>query len=220
MTLDVRSIAPAFAVLAASLAGAAGCAGEPPRVETATAGGGGEATVLAFTDDDASWGTFHSKRFALTVPLPEGRAWRIDDHTTPSTTARHGATRSTLIVRTFVEPGLMNRQRCEDRARELGLVPAARLETVEDLATVGPEAFDTRVWAALEPGATDDAKIVGHLFAFGAFIRKCLFFHYASEVPSARQESVLSARLALVRVRVLGGITLDDFDAVSRERPR
>jgi len=221
MSLAAGRIRPLAAVLAlaASCASTAGCAAEPPRVESA-AGASIPPPAATFDDDDKGWGKFHSKRFALTIPLPEGRAWRIDDRSTPSLTAKHDATRSVLVLRTFVEPALMNRQRCEERARELGLVPSKTMRTVEDLVTVGPEAFDTRVWAALEPGATEDAPIAGHLFAFGAFVHKCLFFHFTSDVASARDESVLSARLALVRVRILAGLVLDDFDAVGRERPR
>src|SRR5207302_616791 len=32
---------------------------------------------------------FHSKRFALSLPLPDGRAWRIDDHSHVELVATH-----------------------------------------------------------------------------------------------------------------------------------
>jgi hypothetical protein len=54
-----------------------------------------------------------------------------------------------------------------------------------------------------------DAPVGGHIFAFGAFIRQCLFVHFESEVPSAKEEEVLSSRLALVKVRLVGAIALD-----------
>jgi hypothetical protein len=120
----------------------------------------------------------------------------------------HEATRSRLVLATWNERELMNRARCEERARARGLVPAD-LETVEDSATVGPEAFDTRVWVAVRPGKTAEAPVSGHVFAFGAFIRRCLFVHFESEVPTGKDEEVLSSRLALVKVRLVGALVMD-----------
>jgi hypothetical protein len=195
--------------------------GAPAHVESATnAAPPQEAVASGFSDDDKGWAKYHSKRFSLSLPMPDGRNWKIDDHSRPELTATHPATRSTLVFGITNEGELMNRQKCEERARQQGLVPARDLRTVDDEVTVGPEAFDTRVWVALEPGKTEAAPIVGHLFAFGAYVRRCMFFHLTSEVGAAKDESVLSSRLATARVRMLGGITVDDFDAVPREKPQ
>jgi len=162
---------------------------------------------------------FHSKRFGLTLPLPDGRAWRIDDHKHVELVATHAATSSTLTVLSFTDPDLVNRQKCEEKAREKGLVPRAELRTVEDQVVTGPEAYDTRVWTAIEPPPTPSKPLVGHVIAFGGFLRKCLFFHFRSEVPTPRDEDVLSTRLAVMRLRVLDGIKVDPFIEPPKEKP-
>ncbi|WP_394851176.1 hypothetical protein [Pendulispora rubella] len=205
----------------------AGCAETTPanveRPTVAEPGSDGD-TLLSF--DTNHWGAFHSKRFGLTLPVPEPKNWAVDDHSQRDLMVRHPKTRSFVQVYATTEPSLVNRQRCEERARALGIVPetaaskVTALKTVEDEATVGPGAYDTRIWVAIAPGATDKDPIVGHVFAFGGYVRKCLFFHFQTEVASARDESALSARLALVRTRVLGSVALDDFDSVPKENVR
>jgi len=211
---------PSSAGFAAALTMTMACGG-PAHVESATsAAPPQDATASGFSDDDRGWAKYHSKRFSLSIPVPDGKNWKIDDHSRRELFATHASTRSTFVFATSNEGELMNRQKCEERARTQGLVPAGELRTVDDEVTVGPEAFDTRVWVALEPGKTEAAPIVGHLFAFGAYVRRCMFFHLTSEVATAKDESVLSSRLATARVRMLGGITVDDFDAVPREKPQ
>jgi hypothetical protein len=162
----------------------------------------------AFPREETRWPKFHSVRFRVTLPLPDGKAWKIDDHSQPELNAAHDATRSHLVFSMWNEHDLMNRARCEEKARERGYVPAD-LATVEDTVTVGPEAFDTRIWVAIKPGANAEAPVKGHVFAFGAFLRRCLFVHFESEVPNGKDEEVLSSRLALVKVRLVGAIALD-----------
>lgn len=200
----------------------AGCAETTPNVERPTVTEKpSDNDLVSF--DTSHWGAFHSKRFGLTLPVPEPKNWAVDDHSQRDLMVRHAKTRSFVQVYATTEPSLVNRQRCEERARALGIVPAGgtgKLTTVEDETTVGPGAYDTRVWVALMPGASDKDPIVGHVFAFGGYVRKCLFFHFQTEVASARDESALSARLALVRTRVLGAVALDDFDSVPKENVR
>ena len=158
--------------------------------------------------DDASWGRYHSKRFLLSFPLPDGKAWRIDDHSRPSLFALHEATSSRLSLQATQEDDLMNRQKCEARARALGWVPSTTLTTVEDETTIGPEAYDARIWVALD-AAKPGGELEGHVYFFGAFIRRCLLVHVSTKVPSARDEDVLSERLALARARIVRGLTID-----------
>lgn len=160
-----------------------------------------------FAEDDKAWGSFHSSRFFMTLHLPEGKAWRIDDHTRPELVGIHEATRSELHFAVERQPEVVGRAQCEADARKRGRVPAGDLRTLEDRVTVGPEAYDTRIWVALE--ISTRGTIRGHLFAFGGMVRSCLFFHYATEIPSFASERVLSARLALVRARVLDTIAVD-----------
>ena len=171
---------------------------------------------------ESTWGKFHSDRFQLTLPLPDGKRWKIDDHAQPQLMAKHAGTTSVVTAYTSVERDLVNHKACEDRARDAGLVPKD-LRTVESAVTIGPDAFDSRIWVALEaranPGGRGEAapakdapggrSLTGHVFLFGAYIRKCLFFHLATTVPTAEDEPRLSARLASARVRMLGELKID-----------
>jgi len=176
-----------------------------------------------FPTDDASWGRYHSKRFLLSFPLPDGKAWRIDDHSRPSLFAVHEATSSRVSVLATQEDDLVNRQRCEARARNLGWVTSKTLTTVEDQTTIGPEAYDSRIWVALD-AAKPGGALEGHVYLFGAFIRRCLLIHVSTTVPSAKDEDVLSERLALARARIIHGLTIDpprttDDATVPRDKP-
>lgn len=207
--------------LAAAALAVAACEPAPPPPRAPNAPAEVAQRPTSFATDEATWGKFHSKRFRLVLPLPDGRAWRIDDHGKPDLTATHEPTRSRLRLLATKEEELVNREKCEARARERGWVPKD-VSTLEDAVTVGPEAYDSRVWVALSAPKAGGA-LTGHVFLFGAFIRSCLLVHIATEVPSAADEDVLSARLAIARARLVGGITLDpprvgDDGAVPRER--
>lgn len=202
------------------LAGCGGADRSGPRAPLATAPSG---KAAEYASDDASWGKFHSKRFLLSVPLPDGRAWKIDDHHGAELVAVHAATSSKLSLVATREEGLMNRARCEARARASGLVPAVNLATVEDDVHVGPDAYDSRVWVALDPGKPG-APVRGHVFLFGAFLRQCLLVHLETEVPSSNDEGVLASRLAVASSRIVKAIVLDpprvtDDAVVPRDKP-
>lgn len=191
----------------ASIAGA-GCAespANPPPASEATAKSA--AKVPDYEAERASWGRYHSKRFQLSLPLPSGREWRIDDRSRPNLFAVHEGTSSRLWLTSTQEDELMNRQRCEARAREMGWVPAG-LTTVDEEVAGSPAGYDSRIWIALDTGKPGGA-LEGHVFLFGAFLRKCLLVHMTTSVPSAKDEDVLSSRLATFRARVVRGIDLD-----------
>ena len=176
-----------------------------------------------FASDDGRWGRFHSERFQLSIPLPDGRSWKIDDHRKPELHAVHPPTSSRLVVFAENQEDLMNRHRCEARARARGYVPEAHLTTLEDDVVTFPGAYDSRVWVALDAGRPGGG-IDGHVFLFGAFLRRCLLVHLTTGVPSAKDDDVLSSRLAIARARIIGGLSLDplrttDDAAVPRDRP-
>ncbi|MDB4942571.1 MAG: hypothetical protein JWP97_2105 [Labilithrix sp.] len=210
--------------LFAALALTCAACGDPPAARPPGAGGPASVTATAprYPAEDAAWGRYHSKRFNLSFPLPDGKGWRIDDHSRPWLFAMHDATASKLWVIATQEDELVNRQKCETRARNLGWVASSTLTTVEDEVTVGPEAYDSRIWVALD-AAKQGGKLEGHLYLFGAFIRRCLLVHVATSVASAREEDVLSERLALARARIVRGLQLDlprtsDDAAVPRDK--
>ena len=176
-----------------------------------------------FSTEDAGVGRFHSKRFQLSFPLPDGKTWKIDDHSKPELFATHAPTSSSVMVVTTNEEELMNRARCETRARELGHVPKGDLTTVENEILTHPDAYDSRVWVALDPGRPGGA-VDGHVFLFGSFLRRCLIVRVTTTVPSAKDLDVLSSRLAIVRGQVIRGLKLDpmrttDDATVPRDRP-
>ena len=204
----------------------------PPTRPAATSG------ALDYPSADAAWGKFHSKRFQLTIPLPDGRAWKIDDHQKPELVATHAPTDARLRVLATQEEELMNRERCQARARELGWIPEPRaprrrnadlapppdpLTTVEDKVETGPDAYDSRVWVAIDPG-NGEGPVEGHVFLFGAFLRRCLLVDYQTRIPSPKDEAVLASRLATAGARIVRGITIDpprttDSATVPRDKP-
>lgn len=220
-------------LLAAALALAA-CSDLPePKAPSAAVGATDAGPPPEYPSDDAAWGRFHSRRFQLSVPLPDGRAWKIDDHRAPELVATHPPTGSRLVLLATQEADLMNRQRCEERARALGWVPPSvgkrkvELSTVEDQVWVGPDAYDSRLWTALEIGGGDRspaAAVVGHVYLFGSFLRRCLLVHLTTTVPTSKDENVLAARLAVANARLFKAIKLDPprttIEAtVPREKP-
>ncbi len=196
-------------LLAAALVAVVAACGDPPvAAAPRTSSDLPAGAAPRYPSDDPSWGRYHSKRFLLSFPLPDGKAWRIDDHSRPSLFALHEATSSRVYVLTTQEDELVNRQKCEARARALGWVTSTTLTTVEDQTTIGPEAYDSRIWVALD-AARPGGELEGHVYLFGAFIRRCLLVHVSTKVPSAKDEEVLSERLALARARIVRGLTLD-----------
>jgi hypothetical protein len=176
-----------------------------------------------FATDDAGVGRFHSKRFQVSFPLPDGKTWKIDDHSKPELVATHAPTSSSVMVVATNEEDLMNRARCETRARELGHVPKGDLTTVENEVMTHPDAYDSRVWVALDAGRPGGA-VDGHVFLFGSFLRRCLIVRVTTTVPSAKDLDVLSSRLAIVRGQVIRGLKVDplrttDDASVPRDRP-
>jgi hypothetical protein len=175
--------------------------------------------AVAFSDDPRPLPRFHSKRFSLSLPLPDGSAWRIDDHSQPMLVARHAPTRSTVAVAVFHADALVGRVQCEALARERNLVPSGELQVLEDQSGVTNETFDTRTVVALQPGAGPDQPLLGHVMAFGGFLRKCFAFDFSTEVDGAADEAILSARLAFARARILGGLAIEALGTVQREKP-
>jgi hypothetical protein len=207
------------ALAAAIAAGASGCGGATPAVQTANVDRGPSEGSALFPETAAGWSGVHSGRFAMTIPLPHAGGWVVDDHSRAELVAIDRATKSTLVVLREIEPDLVNHTMCEGRARTLGLVPSEPTRTIEDVVTTGPEAFDTRVRVAIEARGGANGPLVGHVMAFGAYVRKCLFVHLTTSVASEADEATLSQRLAMARVKLVAGITIDELDTVPRATP-
>ncbi len=155
---------------------------------------------------------FHSTRFGISVSLPDGKSWRIDDHKAPVMRATHEATHSVVELAVWREEELVNRAMCEKRAYEKGFAKEPAGEEISTELVSIPTGFDTGVWIGADHDAT---TITGQLVAFGAFIHKCLYFRFETKAD-IKDADVVSDRLAFVRLRVFGELKLDSFD-VPRE---
>ena len=104
-----------LSALLSSLVGCTASAAPPvtPVVEKPAA--------IAFADDLKPLPRYHSKRLALSLPLPDGAAWRIDDHTRPELVATHAPTHSKVVVAVMHTDALVGRTECEKLAHELKL---------------------------------------------------------------------------------------------------
>lgn len=160
----------------------------------------------------ATEGTFASSRYHLRVPLPEGRAWRIDDHTTPWLSATHAATASTLLVRTWNEEGRATRARCEERARMWQKLPDREpkpgVEVLQDRAIDAPAGFDTRLFVALV-AQRQGAPINAYAAALGAHAHRCFVWIYTTSASGPGAERVLGERLAAMIEASLAKIAID-----------
>lgn len=176
-------------------------------------------TAPTTTFEDGPVAKFHSIRFAMVIPFVDGKGWKIDDHATRELVATHEGSHSDVHVALWPEQDLMNRAKCELRATELGYMPDLELDVIDQEVTSVPAGWDTRILVASEVNKAR-AGVIGHVFAFASSIRKCIFFHFRSEVAAgAGEATILSDRLATVRMKMLEGITLDTFAAVPREKP-
>ncbi len=175
--------------------------------------------AVAFPDDPRPLPRFHSARLALSLPLPDGHAWRIDDHSQPELVATHPPTRSRVMVAVLRADELVGRTQCETLAHERRLVPSVDLQVLDQEIGITQESYDTRTLVAVDPGVGPDQPLVGHVMAFGGFLRKCFVFDFSTEVDGAANEAALSSRLAYARARILGGLKLDAFGTVTRASP-
>ncbi|HXN33687.1 MAG TPA: hypothetical protein VN894_17580 [Polyangiaceae bacterium] len=146
----------------------------------------------------------------MSLSLPDGKTWRIDDHSQPELVATHAPTRSKVVITVFHADEIVGRAQCEALTRARKLVPTGDLRTLEDQVAFTQQTFDTRVWVAVEAGGGPNGSLLGYVMAFGGFLRKCFAFVFSTQVDSASEEPVLASRLAIGRARILGGLAIDD----------
>lgn len=197
---------PVFALACEIVSGCGDRASATPRVAVAPP----KPASATFPDDLAPLSHYRSKRLAVSLALPDGKTWRIDDHSQPDLVATHAPTRSKLLVAVFHADQLVGRTQCEALSRTRNLVPSGDLRTLEDETAFTQETFDTRVWVAIDARGGPGGSLVGYVMAFGGFLRKCFAFVFSTQVDGASDEPVLASRLAFARARILGGLTVDD----------
>jgi hypothetical protein len=159
---------------------------------------------------DLAWGTFPSHRFQLQLPLPDGRAWRIDDHSGPWLSATHPASQSALVVRSWTEDGHVTRERCEERARLWRTFPnPARAEEVKARSMDAPAGFDTFVSIGVLPGKSPDDPIAGFALAFGGHAHRCFAWAFTTVARGPGAAAVVGERLATMVERSLGKVVVE-----------
>ncbi len=221
-----------------SLFVAGGCAAAPSSNagEPAAAVGQGEAAGEAAAFERGRWGTYHSKRLELSLALPDGRAWRIDDHSTLWLRATHAASSSALLARVWFEPSPVNDERCYARAREweprLPDLAAARIvdDTVVRLpygglrgTEAGPRGMEAR--GAAEPAATIASGAGEHGDSMAAHVIAGVEPSPAGEVggtaSSLRDAGVgaLAAGFVVVRGAAVRKCVLVVFRTASKDMP-
>ncbi len=168
-----------------------------------------EAAAPSASPEDA-FGTFHSRRFAIRVALPDGHGWRIDDHSGPWLSATHEATGSALLLRTWTEEGRATRARCEEQARLWEKLPdPGRAESVQQRSIDAPRGFDTLVQVGVVAGKAGD-PLRGFVVAFGAHAHRCFAFVYTTVASGAGAEATVGERLATIVERSLGGVVVEN----------
>ncbi len=163
-----------------------------------------------FSTLDSAWGRFHSNRFLLSLALPEGKLWRIDDHKTAALVATHPPTNSRISVRSLLSSELMNRTKCEDLAREVGDLPAdTNFSTIDDQVVAQPSGFDSRAWIAIEVPSPARKTWVGHGYLFAAQFHRCILVHFSTEITLETERDALMSRLIMAQTKLFPRIVLD-----------
>jgi hypothetical protein len=208
-----------LAACAALAAVSVGCAASP-GAGAPTPGGG-------HPEDDAGApgafrtgrpGTFHSARFELSLDLPEGKAWRIDDHNTPWLLATHERTRSTLQVRSWNEDRPATKHRCYERARQWkqGLPDIDTSHAVSDELRHLDGGVEARMVSGIDV-PEGSPHIAGYAVAVGTLVRKCIVIIYQTEASRPSGPQALAERLAVMSETVMAKVKFDSTLNPARE---
>jgi hypothetical protein len=150
---------------------------------------------------DARWGRFMSKRFDLSMQLPDGHAWLIDDHKTNWMVAVHPASSSQLRARMWREQSLVGRDACEQRARDWTRdIPVLQNTKVVDR-HAAPEipapGFDTEVVIGVARAQAANGSADGYVMAFGASMKRCFAVVFTTSAIGADASARLGDRLGI-----------------------
>jgi hypothetical protein len=159
--------------------------------------------------DGRPWGTFHSKRFELSLPLPDGASWKIDDHGSHWLKAEHERTHSTLWLRSWAEDRNVTRGECYAQAREwnASLPDLAELSLIDDRTRLLFGEKETRVAAGVDESASPNSA--GFVIAIAGEVRRCFVVAYRTEAAGQDGPRAVADRLAFVADRLLSSVRLD-----------
>ena len=177
------------------------CSSTPPAVAPPTAV---RAKPAPFVFGDAPPGEFVSKRFGFRLHLPDGRAWRIDDHGDSFLLAKHALAATTLRASRF-DPGALSgaavgHDTCWTEAIARGVFTTpVRESAVEDDAHYDGTA-DVRILVSIGNHGE------GHVRYVSAGRTGCIVLAVDSLRLEGDTDETLADRLALVRQKVIPGL--------------
>jgi len=191
-------------LFALAFASALGCGAAPSRRDAPTTPPPPPPAPVDPIASGASFTTIASARFDLSLPLPGGASFRVDDRSERWFVATHSSTNSTLLVRTWREDAVVNRERCEARARTWRALPereGSRL--IESRRVAVPEDHDTVAEVRLGPRAP---VVTGFVLAFGGWAKRCFAYVFVTKdedprVVTDRLATMMDGSLARTKVR-------------------
>lgn len=156
-----------------------------------------------------------SKRLRLSIPLPNRSGWKLKREKSMFVVLEHAATSSKLLVALWREDELMNRQRCEERARLLRDLPQ-RADVLSTRLLPVPKEFDTQVDVGFDT-AGEAAPLHGYALAFGGLARECFAFVYTTMASGEGRERIVGDRLAVMQTVALEGVERRPGGVIGRE---
>lgn len=159
-----------------------------------------------------------SKRLRLSIPLPNRGGWEMSRETSVFLILEHAATSSRLLVGIWREDELMNRQRCEARARLLRDLPKRGVGVLSSRLVDVPKGFDTQVDVGFDVEGEGE-PLHGWAMAFGGLARECFAFIFTTVATGDEAERIIGDRLAVMQTLSLEGIERRLENAVGRELP-
>ena len=213
---------------AASLALTVGCGAgtAPPPGPSAPTPSAATPTATAAPPEpdsalpDRDWGVVESDRFLLNVSLPDRGGWITDDRSGPWFRARHPASRSEILLRTWRAGRAVTHEQCERQARlwrpDLPTFPSEAVLDTRRLDAPNGYVSELTVGA----GLSEDGQLEGFALLVGTALRRCLVFVFSTRAAGAHAEQQLGARLSLMSDGVLPELrarTVDDRGRGLRE---
>jgi hypothetical protein len=165
------------------------------------------------------WGTFHSKRFELSMGLPDGAAWKIDDHRSGWLRATHEPTRSALLVRSWAEDSIVTRKGCYARAREWEprLPDLDAVPLIDDKMRPLLGSRDARVAVGVVVRGAPTPSTDGFVVGIAGDVHRCAVVVFQTEASGDLAQDEIADRLVIASDRLLPSMKLDQSFAPSRE---
>ncbi|AKT43000.1 uncharacterized protein CMC5_072270 [Chondromyces crocatus] len=155
-------------------------------------------------------GEYHSTRFDLALPLPDGVGWRVDDASSPWLAATHASSTTTLLVRTWRPNDRVHRALCETQARTWRKLPGGEGSVVIEQRRIdAPAGFDTVLTVGIVPPVPPSTAVEGFAVAFGGRAFRCFAYAAATHAEGPDAAPLVATRLAALVELSLAGVHLE-----------